>query len=74
VATTPTSVQRPYQASKLVGTKYIQHASSFSMAPTVAKYAKYKQLGQKLIRPMEESHTKEQSPKTVSEMELRAKI
>jgi hypothetical protein len=36
------------------------------------KYAKYNPLKQKLIGAMEESHTKEQSLKIVSEMELRA--
>ena len=37
------------------------------------KFAMNKALEQKLIGPMEESHTKQQSPETVSKMELRAK-
>ena len=36
-------------------------------------YSKYKPLRQKLIGHTEESHTKQQSPETVSKMELRAK-
>jgi hypothetical protein len=64
------NVQRPYQPFKLLETKRIQHASSFSVAPRAAHYAKYNLLKQKLIGAMEESHTKEQSPKTVSETEL----
>ena len=42
-------------------------------APRVAIYSKYKPLKQKLIGQMMESHTKQQSPEIVSEMELRAK-
>ena len=51
----------------------IQHASSSIAAPRVTNYSKYKPLKKKLIGPMEESHTKQQSPETGSEMELRAK-
>ena len=40
-------VKRLYQAFKLLGTQRIQHASSFSVAPAVANYAKYKPLKQK---------------------------
>jgi hypothetical protein len=58
---------------KLLGTQRIQHESSFSVAPRATNYAKYNPLKQKLIGGMEESHTKKQSPKTVSEMELRTK-
>ena len=42
-------------------------------APRVANYLKYKPLKQKLIGQTKESHTKQKSPKTVSEMELQAK-
>jgi hypothetical protein len=55
---------KAYQAFKLLETQRIQHASSFSVAPRAANYAKYKLPKQKLIGAMEESHTKEQSPKT----------
>ena len=37
------------------------------------KNSMYKPLEQKLNRPLEESHTEEQSPKTVSETELRGR-
>ena len=37
------------------------------------KFAIYKALEQKLIGPLEESHTKEQSPKTFAETEFRAR-
>ena len=58
---------------KLLRTLRIQHASSSTAAPRVTNYSKYKPLKQKLIGTIEESHTKQQSPKTVSETELRAK-
>ena len=51
----------------------MQHASPPIAAPRVANYSKYKPLKQKLIGQMVESHTKQQSPETVPEMELRAK-
>ena len=47
--------------------------SSFSVARRVANYSKYKPLEEKLIGAMEESHTKQQFPETVSETELWAK-
>ena len=53
---------------KLLRPLRIQHAISSTAAPRVANYSKYKPLKQKLI-----GHTKQQSPKTVSETELRAK-
>ena len=73
IADTHKDAQRPYQASKLLRTLRIQHASSFTEAPRVINYSKYKPVKQKLIRPMEGAHTKQQSPKTVLETELRAK-
>ena len=72
-ATTHRDAYRLYQAFKLLRTLRIQHASSSTAAPRVTNYSKYKPLKQKLIGPMEEAHTKQQSPETVSETELQAK-
>ena len=42
-----------------------KHASSRIWSPKQQKFAMNKALEQKLIGPMEESHTKQQSPKAV---------
>ena len=47
--------------------------SSRTGSPRQQQYTINKALEQKLIGPMEESHTDEQSPETVSEMEFRAR-
>ena len=44
---------------------YKLHASSRTGSPKQQKYAMNKALEQKLIGPLEESHTKEQSAKVV---------
>ena len=58
---------------KLLRTLRIQHESSSTAAPRVTNYSKYRPLKQKLIGLTEESHTKQQCPEIVSEMELQAK-
>ena len=64
---------RLYHALELLGTKEIWHASSRKRSPQQQKFAINKTLEQKLIGPMEESHTKEQSPQTVWWMVLWAR-
>lgn len=67
------NVYSTYQALPLLGTKIIKHTRSFSVAPSVEKYAKYKPIKQKLIEGTGESHTKDKFLKIVSEREFRAK-
>ena len=73
IATSPTSISSLYHASKLLRTKLIQHASSYTWSPIVTKYAKHKALEQKLTGPLEESHKKGEIPLNSFGKELRAR-